>query len=232
MKKKFLTFLMTCTFSLSVTFPRQARADLFGGDVAVLVQILANALKQLYELQQIVKSGQDTLYLLRDINRGINDSLKVIKSLPENPDSGIYGDLNQLKDILDRINESYGVVVDSPDKKAFESTDQTVAEAIRMNSELYTYTNELDKIGEEVKEYSHKVSPGGAAKLTAQSLGVMIHVMNQQLRAQGTAMKLDAQRLAMENKREKQSTEAYLKQADTLKVAMKTNTPSFKLPRF
>jgi hypothetical protein len=217
---------------ITLTVPRPSKADLFGGDVAVLVQILANALKQLYELQRLVQAGQSTLYLLRDINQGINDSLKLIKSLPDNPDPGIYGDLSQLKDILDRLNKSYGQTIDSPDKEAFESTDQTVAEAIRMNTELYEYTNQLDAVGEEVKQYSHKVSPGGAAKLTAQTLGVMIHVMNQQLRAQGTSMKLDAQRLAMENKKEKQSTEAYLKQADTLKIAMKTNVPSFKLPRF
>lgn len=232
MKKKILKHLTVFMVCITMAFPRPAKADMFGGDVAVLIQILANALKQLYELQQIVQAGQDTLNLIRDINRGINDSLQRIRSLPDNPDAGLYGDLSELKDILDRMNETYGVIVESPDKKAYENTDQTVAEAIRMNSELYEYTKELDKIGEEVKEYSHKVSPGGAAKLTAQTLGVMIHVMNQQLRAQGTAMKVDAQRLAMENKREKQSTEAYLKQADTLKVAMKTNVPTFKLPRF
>jgi len=215
-----------------MTVPRPSKADLFGGDVAVLVQILANALKQLYELQQIVQTGQNTLYLLRDINNGINDSLRLIKSLPERPDAGIYGDLSQLREILTRMGEAYGVIVDSPDKKAYESTDQTIAEAIRMNTELYEYAAQLDAIGEEVKTYSHQVSPGGAAKLTAQTLGVMIHVMNQQLRAQGTSMKLDAQRLAMENKKEKQATETYLKQADTLKIAMKTNVPSFKLPRF
>jgi len=217
---------------MTLVVPLPSKADIFGGDVAVLVQILANALKQLYELQQIVKSGQDTLYLLRDINNGINDSLKIIKSLPDNPNPGLYGDLSQIKDVLDHLNQSYGKVVDSPDKEVYESTDQSVAEAIRMNNELYEYTKQLDVIGEEVKTYSHQVSPGGAAKLTAQTLGVMIHVMNQQLRAQGTSMKLDAQKLAMDNKREKQSTEAYLKQADTLKVAMKTNVPTFKLPRF
>lgn len=232
MKKRIYKALTVFVLCLSLAVPKPAKADLFGGDVAVLVQILANALKQLYELQQIVKAGQDTLYLLRDINRGINDSLKAIKSLPKNPNPGLYGELEQIKDVLDRLNEAYGVAVESPDKQVYESTDQTIAEAIRMNNELYDYTKELDLVGEEVKEFSHKVSPGGAAKLTAQTLGVLIHVMNQQLRAQGTSMKLDAQKLAMDNKKEKQSTEAYLKQAETLKIAMKTNVPSFKLPRF
>ncbi len=216
----------------TLAFPLPSKADLFGGDVVVLVKILANALQQLYELQRVVRAGQDTLYLLRDINRGINDSLSVIRSIPDNPDPGLYGDLTGIRDLLNRLNQSYGTAVESPDKEVYESTDQTVAEAIKMNNELYKYTEKLDAVGEEVKAYSHKVSPGGAAKLTAQTLGVMIHVMNQQLRAQGTSMKLDAQRLAMENKKEKQATEAYLKQADTLKVAMKTNVPSFKLPRF
>lgn len=232
MKKKFFKSLTVFALSISLLLPQPSKADLFGGDVAVLVQILANALKQLYELQKMVQTGQDTLYLLRDINNGINDSLKLIKSLPDNPNPGLYGDLSQIKDVLDRLNKSYGIVVDSPDSQVYESTDQTIAEAINMNNELYEYTKQLDLVGEEVKTYSHQVSPGGAAKLTAQALGVLIHVTNQQLRAQGTSMKLDAQRLALENKKEKQSTEAYLKQADTLKIAMKTSVPSFKLPRF
>ena len=62
-----------------------------------------------------------------------------------------------------------------------------------MNNSIYDYTAQLDKIGEEIKQYSHAVSPGGAQKLTAQSLGVVVHVMNEQLRATATGLKMQAQ---------------------------------------
>ncbi len=221
------------TVSISLIFaPVRARADLFGGDVAVLTQILVQAIKQLYELQQIVQNGQDTLNLMRDINRGINDSLRIVESLGVNIDPGLYKELRNVQELVKHLEGVYGNVVDSPDRGPQEDTDRVVAEAISLNNTLYDYAKDLDKVGERIKLYSHEVSPGGAQKLTAQSLGVMVHVMNQQLRATATGLKIQAQNLAMQNKKEKQQTEAYLGQADMLKNAMKKKEVKFEFPRF
>lgn len=229
MKRKLLLFCMAVVMTLT---PLKSKADLFGGDVAVLTQILVQTIKQLYELQQLVKTGQDNLNLLRDINRGINDSLRVVESLGPYIDPGLYRELKKVEELVRHLQGSYGVVVDSPDRVPQEDTDRVVAEAITMNNKLYDYAKDLDKVGEQIKAYSHDVSPGGAQKLTAQSLGVMVHVMNQQLRATATGLKLQAQALAVQNKKEKQETEAYLGQADTLKKAMKQKKVTFEFPRF
>lgn len=229
MKKFALVFIIS--FSLVLT-PFKARADLFGGDVVVLTQILVQAIKQLYELQRIVETGQDTLYLMRDINRGINDSMKLVESLGPYIDPGIYKELKKFDDLLKHLQGSYGVVVDSPDRKPQEETDQVVSEAISLNNNLYDYAKELDQVGERIKTFSHEVSPGGAQKLTAQSLGVMVHIMNQNLRATATGLKLQAQSLALQNKKEKQKTEAFLGQARLLKRMMQTKEAKFEFPRF
>ncbi len=112
------------------------------------------------------------------------------------------------------------------------NTDQTVAEAVSFNNELSEYANKLDTIGEEIKMYSHQVSPGGAQKLTAQSLGVMIHVLNQQMRAQGQGLKLQAQALAIANKKEKDLTAQYLTEGSALKSRFMGLNPEFKVMRF
>lgn len=229
MKKR----IVICFLSVSLTLiPLNSRADLFGGDVAVLTQILLQTIKQLYELQRIVQSGQDTLNLVRDINRGINDSLRVVDTLGPYIDPGLYKDLKKMEDLVRHIQGAYGVVVDSPDKVPQEDTDRVVEEAITLNNSLYDYTKELDQVGETIKKYSHEVSPGGAQKLTAQSLGIMVQVMNQQLRATATGLKIQAQALAMQNKKEKQETGAYLNQAGLLKNMMKKKETKFEFPRF
>ena len=69
-------------------------------------------------------------------------------------------------------------------------------------------------------------------KLTAESLGVMIHVLDQQLRASGQGLKFQAQALAMQNKREKDQTAEYLKEGDILKSRLQTLNPTFDVPRF
>lgn len=222
---------MTLSIYLLVA-PLRSRADLFGGDVAVLTQILVQAIKQLYELQRIVQTGQDSLNLMRDINRGINDSLSLVESLGPFIDPGLYKELKKIEQLIKHLQGPYGIIVDSPDRVPQEDTDRVVAEAISTNNTLYDYAKELDQVGQRIKEFSHQVSPGGAQKLTAQSLGVMVHIMNQQLRATATGLKIQAQALAVQNKKEKQGTEAFLGQADNLRMRMKKQEVKFEFPRF
>jgi hypothetical protein len=230
--KLFKKLLYGFLIVISVAYTKPAYADMFGGDVVVLTQILANAIKQLIEMQKIVESGQDTLGLMRDINRGINDSLSVIDSLGPYIDPGLYHDLRKTAEIVGHLQSIYGTVANSLNQKVQQDTDSVVAESLNMNNQLYDYSQEMDKLAENIKAYSHSVSPGGAAKLTAQSLGVIVHVMSRQMQAQGQAMKIQAQSLAIQNKREKDSTRAYLDQAGTLKDAMKTKDIKFEFPRF
>lgn len=209
-----------------------ARADLWGGDVVVLMQILQNAIQQLAQLQQVLRTGQDTLGLLRDINRGINDSLNLARTISPNLDPGIYKDWQTVQTALGQLEAIYGVADSSLNQRVYKDTDQNVAEAVQLNNSIFEYTKEIDAIGEAVKLASHEVSPGGAQKLTAQTLGVILHVMNQSLRSQGTGLKLQAQAMALQNKKEKDSTRDYLANANILKNAMKSQKTEFKVPRF
>src|ERR1017187_2379118 len=96
MKRRFLAGFLSLALIFS---PLQAaKADLFGGDVAVLVQILYQAIQQLIQLRAILNTGSDTLGLLQDINRGINDSLGLLRTVGVNVDPGLYGDLTNAQD--------------------------------------------------------------------------------------------------------------------------------------
>jgi len=205
---------------------------MWGGDLVYLAQILENAVQQLIELRRVLQTGRDQLDLLRDINRGLNDSLNLARTTFPNIDPGIYKDLDSLNKAIGHIRRLYGIVSDSPNRQLYQDTDQIAAEALNLNNEIYRYTQEVDEIGEQVKSFSHQVSPGGAQKLTAQTLGIMLHVMNQNLRAQSTGLKIQAQTLALENKKDKDSTRQYLETASTLRSALKADQMKFQTPRF
>lgn len=226
--KRLISILMAA--SLVVSTP--AKADMFGGDLIYLAQILANAIKQLTELKNMVETGEDHLNLMREINRGINDSLKLAQTINPNIDPGIYKDWQNVGDALAKLQSIYGIVTSSPDSKVYSDTDQNVAEAVTLNNDIYKYTQNIDELGEAIKDFSHDVSPGGAQKLTAQTLGVMLQVMNHSLRTQATGLKLQAQTMAVQNKKEKDSTKQYLETANTLRVAMKKEKIQFVAPRF
>jgi hypothetical protein len=135
MKKRFLIiFLM-----IQTSFLGSARASIFGEEPAVLVQILANVIKQLTELKSIVDNGKDTLSFLQDINRGINDSLRMAETYGIRIDPGLYKDLREIDQATRAIQELYGAVTDSKLAMVQRNTDQTVAEAVSFNNELNEY---------------------------------------------------------------------------------------------
>ncbi|MBI2712610.1 MAG: hypothetical protein HYX41_07145, partial [Bdellovibrio sp.] len=77
----------------------------------------------------------------------------------------------------------------------------------------------------------HTASPGGAQKLTAETLGVMLHVMNQSLRAQATGLKLQAQALAIQNHKEKEGSRQLVADSESLSASMKSEPLNFSIPR-
>ena len=90
----------------------------------------------------------------------------------------------------------------------------------------------IDEVGELIKSQSHAVSPGGAVKLTAQSLGVMLNLQNEMLRTQATGLKIQAQTLALQNRKDKEQTRQMVAGADGINSALQSAQPQFKLPRF
>lgn len=227
MKRIFLI----CALFVSLNFSSVAKADLFGADVGVLTSILAEAVQQLAALQSIIGTGQDTLGLMRDVHKGINDSLNMLKTV--NPsDPGTYADWQKAYDSLRKLKQIYGETMDSSEAGIQNDADQSVAEAISLNNSIYRQAEQTDEIGEQVKDYSHSASPDGAQKLTAQTLGVMIHVMNSSARAQATGLKLQAQTLALQNRKDKEATKTLLTTSDSLGKAFANQKTGFQLPRF
>ena len=205
---------------------------MFGGDDVILGEILTQTIEQLNQMRQIFQAGSDQLGLLREINRGLNDSLRLFRTTNPNTDPGIFRDWSRPADANRGVTDLYGDVVPSKDSRVQTSTDQSVAEAVTLNNSIYSYTRDIDAIGEEIKSDSHSVSPGGAQKLTAQSLGVMLHVMNASLRAQATSLKLQAEFLALQNHKDKEASRETSEASASLKTAIETQPPKFETPRF
>ncbi|MEI8025268.1 MAG: hypothetical protein WCI18_02865 [Pseudomonadota bacterium] len=227
-KSRVISGIVACSLMIA---PKTSRADVFGGDVVVLTQILANAIQQLLQLRQLLSTGQDTLSLMQDVNRGLNDALGLVNSVGAALDPGLYRELLRAQDALRYVKNVYGNSVDSSELKVQQDADQTAAEAISLNNSIYGYAREIDQIGEKIKRNSNVASPKGAQKITAQSLGIMLHVMNQSLRAQATGLKLQAQSMAIQNRKDKVYSDQVRSTSDKLNAAMTSMRPEFKFPR-
>jgi len=227
---KILSTLLVCVLMF---FTPRSRADMFGGDVIVLGKILVQTIQQLAQLRRILRSSKDELNLLRTVNQGINDSLNLMKTLDTNIDPGVFKNIGDGTRALKAIEKAYGKAT-GKDKALYENNDRSVSEAISFNNQAFEKAQKIDLIGEEVKESSHSVSPGGAQKLTAQAMGVLLHVENTQLRAQAKNLKIQAQRLARENKRDKDHAHNLKQNVEEISRAIQKQKKNskFQIPRF
>lgn len=228
---KFKKYTMCALIYLSITFQRNyARADLFGGDVAVLLQILAQSIEQVYRLQQIIQNGKDTLNLLRDVNAGVRSGLDLIRIINPKFNAGVYGDLNNPENVLRAIHDLYGTTPNTADKELIDIQDQSVAEVIAMNKSLYDYSAQVDFERERILMHSQVVSPQGAGKLQNQSLAVIIGVLTQLLRVQSQMLKVMGQNMAFDNRKEKLASEQFIENYKSLADGFGQLPKDVKLP--
>ncbi len=206
MKKRILAILLSVVL---IVGPRSAKADLFGGDVLVLTQILAQAIQTVITLRSVLENGKDTLDLMRDINAGVRSGLDLIRIINPNFNPGVYGDLRDADSVLRALQAVYGAVPEGMDQDLMKSQDQSVAEVISMNRNLYDYADNVDREKDRILFHAQVVSPQGAGKLQNQALGVLIGVTTQLLRTQSQMLKIMAQNMAYDNRKEKLATQNF-----------------------
>ncbi len=226
-------YLLRLFLVVSITFPIQSFS--FWGnpaDTVYLGKILLQAIKQLQEMRKVVGSTRDTLKMARDLNRGINEALNLLKTAYPDNDLAIYKDWDNLQKATREMEEIYGHAVNSKDSLTQGHLDKSIAEAILMYNKVNKHTKRIDGIGESISSQSRHASPKGAVRLQAQASAVAIHVQNQNLRTQSALLKLEAQNSAIKNKKEKDETRFFIDSAKKLKNAMQEHEPNYKTPRF
>ena len=209
-----------------------ARADIFGGDVAILMQLLSNAINQLQQLVAVVKTGQDTIDLMKDVNNGVNDILQFQApshlSLPhhERPEWASE------RSSIEGLHRTFGKAIMSPVQGFQDNVDASIAKAMHVQSLVSTYAARTDQIAREIQNHSKTVSPKGAQKLNAQASGVMVGVLNENLRVQTESVRLQAEDLALKNHEDKKRVEFAVENQKKLSIAMRTGRVNFETPRF
>lgn len=215
-KKKLLIFLVCFTMAT----PRSAKADLFGGDIVVLTQILAQAVQQLYQLKQIFQNGNDSLGLMRDINRGIRDGLSIIRIINPKFNPGLYGSMETAAGVQRAIEDLYGTIPQSSEYRLQEAQDRSASESIAMNSTLFQYADQVDLEAKRIISHAQSVNPQGAAKLTAESMAILIGVTTQVLRTNSMMLKMMGQNMALGNRKEKIQSSQFKAQYEGISSAI------------
>lgn len=214
---------------LSVSLPKNARADLFGGDVVVLTKILIQAIQQLQQLRMIYQNGRDSISLMRELNSGIRHGLEIIRILNPKFDPGIYGGLENAESVQRAIEDLYGMIPRTSESRLQEAQDRSASESIAMNGNLFRYADDVDLEARRIISHAQDVSPQGAAKLTAESIAILIGVSTQVLRTNSMMLKMMGQNMALSNRKEKLQASQFETQYKEISNGIGSLPPSMKL---
>lgn len=211
--------------SFSLLAPTPVKADLFGGDVVVLMKILIQTIQQLHQLKMIFENGKDSLSLMRDINRGIRQGLGIIRIIDPNFNPGIYGSLEDADSVQRAIEDLYGLIPQTSEYRLQEAQDRAASESIAMNGTLFEYAEDVDAEAKRIISHAQDVSPQGAAKLTAESLAILIGVSTQVLRTNSMMLKMMGQNMALSNRKNKLESKQFETQYKEISSGLR-NLPS------
>jgi len=200
-----LSFLFTSMFG-----PATARADIWGGDVAVLVQILSNAIQTLSVLQQSMQIAKGDSDLLKKVNRDIESALQEIHAIQDTiRDTNEIGKAKDPVEVLNRLRDIYGRLPKIGNSKPLEFADSVSGTALGVDNDAYTHAGLIDAAATKIQGQARNASPGRAQQLSAQSQAVIIHSLAQIERNGGTVARVTATQLALENQREKKKIESF-----------------------
>lgn len=181
-----------------------ARADLFGGDVAVLTQILAENIRHYYQLQQMIGQGRDQADFLRQLNAGLENSIGLLQSLPVK-DEKILSDLREFQGALRSVTNVYGMIPKSQESIMQTLHDQTIAESLRMVNTFKDYSETQEQNSILIAAQSRDASPKGAARMQAETSAQILRSMSQLIRLNTQMLKLQSEQFGMNNKAGKDS---------------------------
>lgn len=211
--------------------PRSAQADLFGGDVAVLMQILEENIRHYYQLQQMIQQGRNADDYMHMINAGLDNSIGLLRSLPVK-DEKLLGDLQGFRQALGKVEQLYGQVPKSPEQANQELHDQTVAESFRMSNDFKNYSDIQEKNSEILALQARDASPKGAARMQAEASADILNSLSQLIRLNTQMLKLQSEQLAMSNKINKDDVAHFQKINSDLGSGFSKFNPDMKLSRF
>ena len=210
MKCLYPLVLMSAITFTNILVPSIARADIFGGDVAVLVQILSQAIQQLAILQQTLSVAKGDSDLLKRVNKDIDSALTEVYAIQDVVrETNEIGKIKDPAQLLNRLRSIYGKLPRLGNIQGLEFSDHVSGSALGVDNDSHTHAALLDNAAHRLQQQSINASPGRSQQLTAQSQSTIIHSLAQIERNGGTSARIQATQLAMKNSEEKNRLESF-----------------------
>ena len=181
--------IKTYVFSIALVFQLQAKADLWGGDLPLLAQIVTNTLNTIMELQKQRK-------LMEDEMDGINDRIVRIKTISQIIQPSEWDKWKDPKEALTRLDKIYKALPKEYKSEKSNLVESEIAKAMNLVANVSTDSKSTFNSGKELENRALYSSPGVSQKLTASGIGTLISQQAQSQVIQSHVVSLLTQMLA------------------------------------
>jgi hypothetical protein len=187
--------VLTALFTLSFPSIKPAKADLWGGDLPLLAQIVSNTLYTLYELQRQTGTLEDSM-------SGINDKIHRVQTIAEMIQPSDWDKWKDPREALNRLKIIYQTLPPEYRSAKADAIEDELSKAMNLVARLDPQIATTFRSGKELEQRGADSSPGVAQKLTASGVGTLVALEAQSQSIQSHITTLLAQMLADANERE------------------------------
>lgn len=182
---------------VALAFPQKARADFWGGDIPLLIEIVANTLNTLQQLQQ--QSA-----MMRDEMRGINEKIRRIKTIERIIRPEDWKEWRDPREAVRRLQRIYYTLPKEYRTEKSDDIERELSRAMSLASQLADTAKTTFESGKQLEERATGASPGVAQKLTASGVGTLVALQSQNQVAQAQVISLLSQMIAESSARQSQ----------------------------
>lgn len=178
--------------------PFKAKADLWGADLPLLVEIVFNTLNTMMELQKQSQHMQDEL-------TGIKDRIHRIQTIADVVQPSEWDKWKNPTEALNRLRLIYHTIPKEYRNEKYDQIEHEISKAMNLVARVGPEAATTFRSGKEMERKGADASPGVAQKLTASGVGTLIAMESQSQVIQSHITSLLAQMLADGNEKETRS---------------------------
>ncbi len=193
---------------------------LFGEDIPFLIQIITQAIAQVRELQTVIGSTQEAASVLDEMNRGVKDVLRLADTAHVPLPAQVYQNARQIDAATQTAASLYGGV--SNQTPAYARTQyQSGVEGLFLSEDAFQYSSFLDDKGSQVKNAAILSNQATATRLSAETLGVLLHAVSHENRLQAKQLEIQSTNRIEESAKEDQKLQSFTDTHDAIQKDMK-----------
>ena len=175
---------------VSLYHPKRAFCT-FGEDIPFLIQIITQSIHEVQELQSIIGTSRETLGVLEEMNRGVKDVLRLADTAHVPLGRQVYSDAADIDSASRKSSSLYGEPRDRAPLYA-RTHYRSGVEGLSLSEDTFTYTSGMDAKASQVKSAAVVANQATATRLTAETLGVILHAVNHQNRLQAKTLEFQS----------------------------------------